>query len=175
MRSGKWEVKKNYDLLLPTSYLLPLTSHFLMMQRVGGILKNFVKDYGLATGLNLSAIKKQWINLMGQTLAAHTSPDIIKGKTIFIIVDTPQWMHHLSFYKQEILEKLKHYKIENVRFKLGRVDADSATESGAADTRRLTGEDSEYIEDTIQNLKDAALKEKFRILLSDALRHERRK
>ncbi len=145
------------------------------MQRIGGILKRFVKDHGLETGLNLSTIKKQWIKLAGQTLSAHTTPDIIKGKTIFIIVDTPQWMHHLSFFKQEILEKLKHYKIENVRFKLGRVDAGPATESGASDTCRLTGEDLKYIENAIQNLKDDKLKEKFRILLSDALRHKRRK
>ena len=145
------------------------------MQRVGGILKKFVKNYGLETGLNLSAVKKQWISLVGQTLAAHTSPDVIKGKTIFINVDTPQWMHHLSFYKQEMLEKLKKYGIENVRLKLGRLNEDSVNKFKTTNAYQLTEEDSRYIENTIKNLKDDELKEKFRTLLSDALRYKRRK
>ena len=145
------------------------------MQRVGGVLKRFVKDYGLETGLHLAGIKTQWQKLVGQTLAAHTSPDIIKGKTIFINVDTPQWMHHLSFYKQEMLEKLKNYGIENVRLKLGRLDEYSVNEFKTANVYHLTEEDAKYIEDTIQNLKNDELKEKFRKLLSDALRHEKRK
>lgn len=145
------------------------------MQRVGGILKRFVKDYGLETGLHLAGIKTQWQKLVGQTLAAHTSPDIIKGKTIFINVDTPQWMHHLSFYKQEMLEKLKNYGIENVRLKLGGLNESSVDETKTANAYQLTEEDAKYIEDTIQNLKNDELKEKFRTLLSDALRHKRRK
>ncbi len=144
------------------------------MQRVGGILKRFVKDYGLETGLHLAGIKTQWQKLVGQTLAAHTSPDIIKGKTIFINVDTPQWMHHLGFYKQEMLEKLKNYGIENIRLKLGRLDEYSVNEFKTANAYQLTEEDSKYIENTIKNLKDDELKEKFRTLLSDALRHNKK-
>jgi len=145
------------------------------MQRVGSILKKFVNDYGLEAGLILTTIKNQWNILVGQTLASHTSPDVIKGKTIFIVVDTPQWMHHLSFYKQEILEKLKDYKVENVRFKLGRVDENPAGEYKKTSHYELSEEDSRYIENTVRSLKDNELKEKFRILLVDALRHKRRK
>jgi hypothetical protein len=145
------------------------------MQRVGSILKKFVNDYGLERGLTLTAIKNQWSILVGQTLAAHTSPDVIKGKTIFITVDTPQWMHHLSFYSQEILEKLKQYKIDKVRFRLGRLTESLNEELKVANPPQLTEEDSRYIENTIRSLKDDELKEKFRILLSDALRHKKRK
>jgi len=134
------------------------------MQRVGGILKGFVKDYGLETGLTLVRIKDQWTNLVGLTIALHTSPDIVKGKTIFILVDTPQWMHHLSFYKQEILEKLKDYKIENIRFKLGRIP-ERADVKQEIPTISLSDEDFRYIEDTIKDIRDDELKEKFRKLL----------
>ena len=84
-------------------------------------------------------------------------------------------MHHLSFYKQEILEKLKNYGIENVRLKLGRLNEDSVNKFKTANAYQLTEEDSRYIENTIKNLKDDELKEKFRTLFSDALRHKRRK
>lgn len=143
------------------------------MQRVGGILKGFVKDYGLETGLTLVRIKDQWTNLVGQTIASHTLPDIIKGKTIFIIVDTPQWMHHLSFYKQEILEKLKSYKIENIRFKLGRVPERTDVKREISATL-FSAEDSQYIEDTIRGIRDDELKEKFRKLLKKMFVYNRR-
>ena len=72
-------------------------------------------------------------------------------------------------------EKLKNYGIENIRLKLGRLDEDSVNKFKTANAYQLTEEDSRYIENTIQNLKNDELKEKFRRLLSDALRHEKRK
>ncbi|MBI5195703.1 MAG: DUF721 domain-containing protein [Nitrospirae bacterium] len=139
------------------------------MQRVGNILRQFVKDYGLESSLKLQAIKKQWAGIVGATVAAHASPDLIKGKTIFIAVDTPQWMHHLSFYKQEISEKLRHHNIEDIRFKLGKPDKNPDIEQGVPRSFRLSKEDYAYIEDTISSLKDAGLREKFRTLLTHGL------
>lgn len=142
------------------------------MQRIGSVLKKFVSDYGLETGLTSTTIRNQWIRLVGQTIAEHTSPDVIKGKTIFIIVDTPQWLHHVSFYKQEILEKLKPYKITNVRFKLGRMPEITDVRQ-EIDNISLSEEDSRYIENTVKNIKDDELKERFRKLLTDALRSKK--
>jgi hypothetical protein len=149
------------------------------MQRVGNILKKFINDFGLETGLTLTTIKNQWIELVGQTIATHTSPDIIKGKTIFIIVDTPQWMHHLSFYKQDICEKLKPYKVTEIRFKLGKLRVEDSFRKRAGIKQEinnisLTEEDSRYIENTVRGIKDNELKEKFRALISHALRNEKR-
>ncbi|MCK5426532.1 MAG: DUF721 domain-containing protein [Thermodesulfovibrionia bacterium] len=144
------------------------------MQRVGTILKKFVGDYGLETGLSLVKIKKQWTKLVGQTLASHTFPDIIKGKTIFITVDTPQWMHHVSFHGHEIAEKLKSYNIEKVRFKLGKICANPGCESARSDIYKLSDEDTRYIEDTVKGIKSDELKEKFRLLLTHALGHKKR-
>jgi hypothetical protein len=144
------------------------------MQRVGSILKRFIGDYGLETGLALTKIKKQWTQLAGQTLASHTFPDVIKGRTIFITVETPQWMHHLSFYRQEIVEKLKPYKIDEVRFRLGKLPETPGYKITAHDMYTLSDEDATYVEDTIKSLKNAELKEKFRLLLTHALRRKKK-
>ncbi len=149
------------------------------MQRAGNILKKFINDYGLEAGLTLTIIKNQWIKLVGQTIATHTFPDIIKGNTIFIIVDTPQWMHHLSFYKQDICEKLKPYKVTEIRFKLGRLPVEDSFRK-RVDIKQeinnisLTEEDSRYIENTLRSIKDNELKERFRMLLTNALKHKRK-
>jgi len=149
------------------------------MYPLTSILNKFIKDYGLEAGLTLNKIRNQWAGLVGHTIAMHTSPDIIKGNTIFIAVDTPQWMHHLSFYKQEICEKLKPYKITEVRFKLGKLPAGDSSQKREdagrkADNVSLTEEDSRFIENTLRSIKDNELKEKFRVLLTDALSRTKR-
>ncbi|MBI4699284.1 MAG: DUF721 domain-containing protein [Nitrospirae bacterium] len=141
------------------------------MQRIGGILRKFANEHGLESGLALSRIKQQWSALVGQTIASHTSPDTVKGKTILINVDTPQWMHHLSFYKQEILEKLRSYKLEEVRFRIGTVDAIPENKAQAEDIH-LDGEELRYIENTVRNIKDEDIRERFRRLLIHSLRHQ---
>jgi hypothetical protein len=138
------------------------------VHRLGNIIKKFVQDYGLGTGLELFAIRKEWHNLVGQTLAAHTFPDSLKSKTIFINVDTPQWLHHLGFYKQEILEKLKAYNITEVRFKLGKLPPPPATNHDD-NASTLSDEDLEYIEGVIKSVKNEELRERFRTLLIHAL------
>ncbi len=138
------------------------------MQRAGSILKKFLHNYGLETGLTLATIKNQWLKLVGQTIAIHTSPDLIKGNTLFINVDTPQWMHHLSFFKQDLCHKLKPYRITEVRFKLGKLP-EAVNISKEVNNVSLSEEDLRYIENTVRSVKDDGLKEKFRILLASTL------
>ncbi|MBI4653997.1 MAG: DUF721 domain-containing protein [Nitrospirae bacterium] len=151
-----------------------ITLNFLKMQRAGNILYRFIKDCGLEDGLALRKIKDQWTTLAGETIAAHTSPQLLKGKILFITVDTPQWMHHLSFFKQEICEKLTSYKVEEIRFKLGKLDEDINNKLNTLRAPRLSDEDIQYIENTIRNIKDEELKKRFRVFLTHSLGHKRK-
>lgn len=144
------------------------------MQRVGNILKQFIRGYSLERGLRLERIKAEWVNLVGDTIATHTYPQRMEGKTIFITVDTPQWMHHLSFYKEEILEKLQPYGVEAVRFKIGNLPEKIDIKQKIT-LIHLTDEDSRYIENAIKNIKDEELKEKLRVLLTHGLAAQVRK
>jgi hypothetical protein len=144
------------------------------MQRVGSILKRFVTDYGLEAGLPLNKIKNQWAHIAGETLAYHTYPDIIKDRTIFIVVDTPQWMHHVSFYKLEILEKLKPYKINKVRFKLGKVNRYPVKQREGHTVYKVTDNESQFIENIIKDIKDVELRDKFRMLFLKGFGYKRK-
>jgi hypothetical protein len=138
------------------------------MQSLHNILKTFVKDYGLEGGVVLNSIQNQWGNIAGQTVAAHTFPDTIKGKVLTLIVDTPQWLHHLSFFKEEIATKLKSYNVIEVRFKLGKLP-ENTKETRAAGDVKLSEDDLIYLENTLKNLKDEDLREKFRTLIVHGL------
>jgi predicted nucleic acid-binding Zn ribbon protein len=138
------------------------------MQHAGTVLRKFIREYGLEASLTLSIIQKHWENLVGKTIAQHTSPDVFTGKTLSVTVDTPQWMHHLSFYKQDMYERLKQFKIHKIRFRLGKLPEKIHDRQRVPDSH-LSGEDVEFIEETIRNLKDEELKERFRTLLTHAL------
>jgi hypothetical protein len=144
------------------------------MEALNSILKKFIKDLGLESGIILNTIRNQWNEIVGQTIAAHTFPETIKGRVLTLLVDTPQWMHHLSFYKEEIIQKLKPYNMTGVRFKLGRLPERSNGRQ-EEDNPILTEDDQRYIENTLRNIEDEELKEKLRTLLIHGLTRGKQK
>lgn len=143
------------------------------MQSIQNILRTFIKDHGLEGGVVLNTIRKKWPDIVGQTIAIHTSPDMIRGKVITLIVDTPQWMHHLTFFREEITAKLRQYNVSEVRFRLGRLP-ETAPEASAAEESQLTTDDLTYLENTLKRLDDAELREKFRRLIVHGLTRKRK-
>ncbi|RJQ43651.1 MAG: DUF721 domain-containing protein [Nitrospiraceae bacterium] len=143
-----------------------------VVQPLHNILKAFIQDHGLGSGIVLNVIRRQWINIVGQTIAAHTFPDTIKGKVLTLVVDTPQWIHHLSFFKEDIAEKLRPYDINEVRFRIGKLPGQTKEED-RPEYKELSEDDSRYIENTLKNLKDEELKERFRALIVHGLTRKR--
>jgi hypothetical protein len=138
------------------------------MEPLRKILGQFTKDIGIESASVLNAIRRKWADIVGPAIAAHTFPDTISSKALTIIVDTPQWMHHLSFYKEEISEKLRFCNMQGVRFKLGRLPEKTdipLSKEGAV----LSDEDLRFLENTIGNIKDEELKETFRKLIVHGL------
>ncbi|MBI5664786.1 MAG: DUF721 domain-containing protein [Nitrospirae bacterium] len=132
------------------------------------ILGQFTEGLGIESGIVLTAVRRKWTDIVGPAIAAHTFPDTIRDKALTIIVDTPQWMHHLSFYKEEISEKLRFCNMQGVRFKLGRLP-EKADTSLRREEAELTDEDLRFLENTIGNIKDEELREKFRKLIVHGL------
>lgn len=138
------------------------------MESLRKILGQFTKDLGIESGTVLNAVRKKWADIVGPAVAAHTFPDTISSKVLIIIVDTPQWMHHLSFYKEEISDKLRFCNMEGVRFRLGRLPEKKDVPFSKEDTG-LTDEDLRFLENTVNNVKDEELKEVFRKLIVHGL------
>jgi predicted nucleic acid-binding Zn ribbon protein len=138
------------------------------MQPLNSIIRSFVKKIGIEGGLALNNIKRCWPDIVGKPIAAHTCPDTVRNSILTIIVDTPQWMQHLSFYKETIREKLGQYNIEEVRFRVGRLQHNAEVKKQTEDSA-LAEEDARYMENTLKHLKDEELKEKFRALITHGL------
>jgi len=138
------------------------------MHALQEILRKLAKNYGIEGGAVLNSIRRNWGNIVGKTIAIHTAPDTIKNRTLSIKVDTPQWMHHLSFFKEDIIEKLKSYNVKDVRFRIGRL-SQKIEKTSKQDDVILSDDDQRYLENTINSVKDEELKEKFKSLISHGL------
>ena len=138
------------------------------MQSLQSLLKKFAKDFKLEDGVVITAIRDKWTDLVGETIAVHTFPDMIKGKELTLIVDTPQWRHHLDFLKKDICEKIERYGIDEVKFRVGKIPESGGKLSKAVEAK-LTEDDLRYIKNTIKNVNDEELKETFRKLIAHGL------
>ena len=139
------------------------------MQPLNKVLDKLIKDVGIEGGVAISAVRSNWDRTVGEAIAVHTYPDTIKGKVLTIIVDTPQWMHHLSFFKGEIIAKLKRYEVRDVRFRIGRLPEVKSKKSVPIEAG-LSESEQRYLENTVRTIKDSELKEKFRILIAHGLK-----
>ncbi|RJQ19868.1 MAG: DUF721 domain-containing protein [Nitrospiraceae bacterium] len=144
------------------------------MRSLHNILKAFIKDYGLEGGVALNAFRNQWAGIVGQTIAAHTAPDTMKSKVLTVIVDSPQWLHHLSFFREEIITKLRPFNVTDIRFRVGSLPEQSDGDQHRENNCELTDDDLRYIENTLGNVRDEELRESFRTLIVHGLTRGKR-
>ena len=138
------------------------------MQSLQSLLKKFTKDFKLEDGVVITALRDKWTDLVGETIAVHTFPDMIKDRQLTLIVDSPQWRHHLDFLNKDICEKIERYGIDDLKFRIGKIPESKGKLSKAVEAQ-LTEDDLRYIENTIKNVKDGELKETFRKLIAHGL------
>jgi len=51
-------------------------------------------------------LRKNWGDIAGEQIAAHTRPDQIKFKKLYLIAESSVWIQHLMFLKPELIEKV---------------------------------------------------------------------
>jgi len=138
------------------------------MQSFQSLLKKFAKDFKIEDGVIITALRDKWVDLVGETIAVHTFPDMIKGKELTLIVDSPQWRHHLDFLKKDICDKLERYGINELKFRTGKIPESKGKLSRSVEAK-LTEDDLRFIENTIKTVKDEDLKETFRKFIAHGL------
>ncbi len=80
------------------------------------ILKSMSLKLGLEKEMGLYRLQEEWAQLVGETIAQHTAPEKMQFKTLTLLVDSPVWMHELTFLKTGLIEKInKHLGAETVK------------------------------------------------------------
>lgn len=95
------------------------------MKKVSGILNKLLKKYGLEGKIIENTIAHKWEAIVGEIISAHSYPEGIRYKRLYIIVDSPVWLQEMSFYKKDLVEKVNgyfgRYIIKEVYLKTGQV------------------------------------------------------
>jgi hypothetical protein len=135
------------------------------MKRVASLLSPFIKELGIADGVKLSEIKRDWYVLFQKPLSLHMYPSVLSKGELLLNADSPVWLQELNFFRVEILKKLGPYDVKTVRFRLGRVSADIKPEDRSGATARekpkektLTAEEQAFIQQTVLKINDNALR-----------------
>jgi hypothetical protein len=120
-----------------------------------------------------------WREVLGDTLAHHTHPSVIRNRILFVDVSHPTWIHQLQFMKSNLLQKMNAFLgeplLQDIRFRLGKIPPMLAAtpEKVTWHKEELDSEILGQIDHTLQHILDADIKKALRDLLIKGARLEK--
>lgn len=73
---------------------------------VDTVLKSLARSHGLEVRLFEYRLRTEWPDIVGETIAAHTRPDRIRFKKLYLLAENSVWLQQLLFLKPTLLEKI---------------------------------------------------------------------
>lgn|SRR5574341_250902 len=73
---------------------------------VGSVLASLAHRYGLGPKLVEYKLRHHWEDIAGTAIAAHTRPDTIRFKRLYLLVQDSVWLQQLTFLKPELIERI---------------------------------------------------------------------
>ncbi len=132
------------------------------MDRVSVTLGNFLNAHGLAGRLSEYRIIGKWEKTVGTVIARHAQPQLIRGKKLTLIVDSPAWMQQLSLLKQELIEKVNKSfgkeVIRSITLKLGEIAPAPVHREESSSHEKLSREDVAEMEAYLQGIRDSDIR-----------------
>ena len=73
---------------------------------IASVLNGIARRHGMEAKLLEHKLLMNWPAIAGEPIAAHTRPDQIKFKKLYLIAESSVWIQHLTFLKPELIEKV---------------------------------------------------------------------
>lgn len=93
------------------------------MQKIKSEIEKILKKWKLKKKLEEKMINYYWEEIVGKKFFSLTKPENVKDKVLFIKVKNSSWAQHLSFLKEDLIEKInKFFKssvINDIKFQGG--------------------------------------------------------
>ncbi|MEK6803258.1 MAG: DUF721 domain-containing protein [Nitrospirota bacterium] len=144
----------------------------------GSILAGVAHRLGLESKLFEARLRRQWPDIVGEPIAAHTRPDHIRFKKLYVLVHNSVWLQQLTFLKPVLLEKVNAMAgqplVTEIVLRIGEFTADhSSIAEATPDSGPLAIQPSPQLlrEVTLhaQGIQDQALREHLVTLMAQAL------
>jgi hypothetical protein len=150
------------------------------MRSTETLIPSLLASFGLTAKLDEHRLIAAWPRIVGAQIAAHTTPRDVRGKTLWIVVDSSTWLHQLTLLKPLLLAKIGPHtgkaEVRDVRFVIG--DVSQSVDAPAArppTARLLPPEDEAAVDHAVSALSDAEVRESLRRLLRKAAADPSRK
>ncbi|MFQ5991733.1 MAG: DUF721 domain-containing protein [Nitrospiraceae bacterium] len=105
---------------------------------VSSILRGIVSRHGMQTKMLEHRLRLGWTDIAGEQIAAHTRPDQIRFRKLYVLVDNSVWLQQLTFLKSSLLQKIQNvagfqdeHLITDLVFRVG----ETANDPVSADSR----------------------------------------
>jgi hypothetical protein len=137
------------------------------LDKLSFTLGSMLKALGLQGHLSGYRIFGHWEHIVGAVIARHARPQTVRGKKLYLSVDSPAWMQQLSLLKPELIEKVNRNlgtgAIKDITLKLGEIDSPEVSPKEAALLRApLNAEERERVEQYVQGIHDPEIREAIR-------------
>ncbi len=138
------------------------------LERLSSSLGSALRACGLQGRLVEYRIFVQWEKTVGPAIARHARPRVLRGKKLYLSVDSAAWMQQLSLMKPEIIEKLNSNVgtgvVKEIALNLGEIEYAAERPPDSARPRApLSAEERERIDGIVQGIADSETR--------DALKH----
>jgi hypothetical protein len=140
------------------------------MLKTESILRPIIRNLGIEEGVRLSRLKRNWHCIFDKPISLHIFPSKISQGKLVVNVDSPLWLQQLSYYKKDILEKLKAYGIKDIYFRIGRIHRSKKTVIQRRDTKELSSDDTLFVAELTGHIEDVTLKDTIQRALEKSLR-----
>jgi len=141
---------------------------------VGEILDQVFSRLGIDNKLRQLRVLKSWDEIVGKTLAQHSCPVAIRKGNLFVKVDSSPWLAQITYFKEKIISEFNRREgekvIQDIYLRLGKIHARKRKRRSSPSLRNihLDQEDLEWIERTVERIKDKHLKRALRrVLIKD--------
>ena len=111
----------------------------------GSVLAGLAHRYGLGTKLLEYKLHQHWEGIAGAAVAAHTRPDTIRFKKLYLIVENSVWLQQLTFLKPALIERVNasagHQVVSDIVLRVGEITREACgegRESRVEDERRTS-------------------------------------
>lgn len=137
------------------------------LDKLSHTLGKLLQARGLQNHLSEYRIFGQWDKTVGAVIARHARPLSLRGKKLYLAVDSPAWMQQLSLLKPEIIEKfnkgLGKDAVKDIVLNLGEVSSSAMSGQETPPVRAdLNANDREKIEQYVKEIHDDKVRQALR-------------
>lgn len=73
---------------------------------IGDVLKQFIQDNRLQSGIDKVDVREAWKNLMGNGVNNYTTEILLKGSTLYVALSSAVLREELSYGKDKIIKMI---------------------------------------------------------------------